>query len=83
MDFHDDEKATIVQSIKQYFADELNQEIGQIDAELLLDFFSEKVGGAYYNLGLRDARAVLAAKLADVDDALYEIEQTAPALSGR
>ena len=45
------------------------------DAEFLLDFFSEKVGGYYYNEGLNDAKAMLDKKLEDVTDSFYELEK--------
>lgn len=70
-----DKKAALVSKIKHYFDDELNQEIGQFDAEFLLDFFSRELGPYLYNQGLQDARAILEAKLHDIDDAIYEIEQ--------
>ena len=75
VEFSQDEKDEIVSQIKTYFRDELDQEIGQFQAEFLLDFFSQKIGGAFYNVGLRDARAVFESKLQDIDDALYEIEK--------
>ena len=70
-----DSKADIVKKIKLYFQEELRQDIGQFDAEFLLDFFSQEVGAYYYNQGVLDARAVLLAKLETIDDALYEIER--------
>jgi uncharacterized protein (DUF2164 family) len=75
IEFSKDEKELIVLKIKLYFSEELGQEIGQFDAEFLLDFFSEEVGAYYYNRGLYDARAVLESKLSDIDEALYEIEK--------
>jgi len=75
IEFNKEEKDTIVRHIQLYFDKELNQEIGQFDAEFLLDFFSEKVGPFYYNKGLSDARSVLDSKLEDIDEAVYEIEQ--------
>ncbi len=75
IEFSNEEKETIVQKIKLYFEGELSQEIGQFDAEFLLDFFAKEVGPRFYNQGLRDARAVLEAKLENIDDALYEIEK--------
>ncbi|ORE87227.1 hypothetical protein ATO7_09307 [Oceanococcus atlanticus] len=75
VEFTQEEKDAIVNQIKLYFSEELDQEIGQFQAEFLLDFFAEKIGGAFYNVGLRDARAVLEGKLQDIDDALYEIEK--------
>jgi uncharacterized protein (DUF2164 family) len=75
IEFSKAEKDTIVQKIQDYLNDELDIEIGQFDAEFLLDFFSKEVGAYYYNQGLQDARAVISAKLIDVDEAIYEIEK--------
>lgn len=75
IEFSKEEKAHIVQKIKLYFSEELTQEIGQFDAEFLLDFFSEEVGAYFYNRGLIDARDILTAKLETIDEALYEIEK--------
>jgi len=70
-----EEKEVIVRQIQHYFDQELDQDIGQFDAEFLLDFFSEKIGPFYYNKGLSDARSVLESKLEDIDEAIYEIER--------
>jgi uncharacterized protein (DUF2164 family) len=73
--FSKEEKGLLVHKIKRYFSEELDQEIGQFDAQFLLDFFSEKIGPYYYNRGLHDARAVLESRLENIDEALYEIEK--------
>ena len=73
--FSKDEKALIVRKIQGYFSEELKQQIGQFDAEFLLDFMSKELGAYYYNRGLYDAQAALNAKLEDVQDAIYQLEQ--------
>lgn len=73
--FSDDERADIVRRLQHYFDDQLKQEIGRFDAEFLMDFFTREVGAAYYNRGLLDARAVLAGKLNDIDEAIAQLEQ--------
>jgi len=73
--FSQDEKATLVAKIQSYFHAELDQEIGQFEAEFLLDFFSQEVGPYYYNRGLYDAQAVLASRIEGITDAIYEIEK--------
>ena len=70
-----DEKELLVRRIQLYFTEELDQKIGQFDAEFLLDFFSKEVGAYYYNRGLQDAQAALSAKLDDIQDAIYQLEQ--------
>ena len=73
--FSKDEKALIVRKLQLYFSEELKQQIGQFDAEFLLDFISKELGAYYYNRGLYDAQAALNAKLEDVQDAIYQLEQ--------
>ena len=53
IEFSNEEKETIVQKIKLYFEQELNQEIGQFDAEFLLAFprFLATVSGTYFRDG--------------------------------
>ncbi len=73
--FSAEEKALIVDKLKRYFSVELDQDLGQFDAEFLLDFISSEMGAYYYNRGLSDARAVMQSKLDQVDDAIYKIEK--------
>ncbi|PCJ46380.1 MAG: hypothetical protein COA99_02865 [Moraxellaceae bacterium] len=73
--FTNDEKKIIVEKVKYYFESELRQEIGQFDAEFLMDFFTDQIGGYYYNRGLADARLVIESKLDDIDAAIYELEK--------
>ena len=73
--FSKDEKALIVRTMQLYFSEELQQEIGQFDAEFLLDFVSRELGAYYYNRGLSDAQVALGAKLDDLQDAIQQLEQ--------
>ena len=74
--FSKEEKALIVEKIQRYFNDELDQEIGQFDADFLLDFFSKEVGSYFYNRGLFDAQAMIEKKLEDVSEGIYELEKS-------
>lgn len=73
--FSKEEKSLLVRKLQLYFSEELKQQIGQFDAEFLLDFISKELGAYYYNRGLYDAQAALNAKLEDVQDAIYQLEQ--------
>jgi uncharacterized protein (DUF2164 family) len=75
IEFTKEEKDILVQKIKGYFVDELDQEIAQFDAEFLLEFFSREVGPYYYNNGLYDAKTLIENKLETLTDAFYEIEK--------
>ena len=73
--FSSEEKDLIVRKIKLYFSEELKQQIGSFDAEFLLDFFAQEIGAYFYNRGLYDAQALLAAKLEDIRDSICQLEQ--------
>ena len=73
--FEKPERDAIVKRIQAYFSAELDQEIGAIPAELLLEFFTETIGPFYYNQGLKDAQAVFAKSLDDINDQIYGLEQ--------
>jgi uncharacterized protein (DUF2164 family) len=74
------EKSTrdaLSQALSSYLRAEFDVEVGRMDALLLLDFISERLGPHYYNQGLHDARAHLHAKLEALGEALYELEKPA------
>jgi len=75
IEFSTDERAALVARIQQYFTEELDQELGQFDAEFLLDFFSETIGKFYYNRGLLDAQAILGQRLETLAEAITELEK--------
>lgn len=59
-------------SLKRYFSEELEIELGNIQAGALLDFMLKEVGPLAYNRGVRDAEAFLRARLEDLPDTCYE-----------
>jgi len=73
--FSDGEQRILVEKIKHYFEAELDQDIGQFDAEFLLDFFTKEMGVYFYNRGLNDAQAILQHRMESITDAIYDIEK--------
>ena len=74
-DFTREEKEAIVAKIQAWFEKELKQDIGQFDAEFLLDFFGDEVGKYFYNRGLYDAQAILEGRMDNITDAISELEK--------
>lgn len=68
-------KGEIIEKLKKYFEDELNQQLGGFEAEFLLDFFAKNVGAFYYNQGLADALQAFESKLEEFNDLVYQLEQ--------
>ncbi len=75
IEFSKEEKEHIIRKVQFYFNQELEQELGQFDAEFLLDFFAEEVGAYFYNRGLFDAQTVLENKIDGITEAFAEIEK--------
>ncbi|MBJ6988314.1 MULTISPECIES: DUF2164 domain-containing protein [unclassified Devosia] len=74
--FERDEMKIIVAEVQDYFQNELDSNIGSIPAELLVQFFAEKIGAHYYNRGLHDAQALVRKKIDDVSDEIFSLEKT-------
>ena len=70
-----DVRARLTAQIQRYLDDELDLEIGNMDAEFLIDFLSGSLGTYFYNLGLKDAQALFARKADDVTDEIYAMER--------
>ena len=68
--------------LQTYFIEQLDIELGQFDAEFLVDFISEHCGHHYYNQGLTDARKVVSSHLSqiadNIDEQLYTNEAATP-----
>ncbi len=75
IEFSKEEKAAIVNKIKLYFTEVLDQDIGSFDAEFLLDFFAGEIAPYFYNRGLYDAQAVLEKHLEGIGEAIYTLEK--------
>ncbi|MCR5880271.1 DUF2164 domain-containing protein [Phenylobacterium sp. J367] len=65
----------LTRALSRYLKDELDVEIGAMDALLLLDFITEKLGPHFYNQGLADAQAVLTKRVEDLTEAISAIEK--------
>ena len=73
--FSKEEQRDLIPRIKAFMSDELDQEIGDLQASMLMDFFAEKLGHAVYNRAIYDAQALIAAKAEEMAEALYALER--------
>ncbi len=73
--FSKEEQRDLIPRIRAFVRDELDQEIGDLQASMLMDFFAEKLGHAVYNRALYDAQALIAAKAEEMAEALYALER--------
>ena len=66
------QKATA--SIRKFFDEKLDDEIGDLKAELLLDFVLKEIAPTVYNKAVLDAQAYFQEKAQDLDGSCYEKE---------
>ena len=71
----DERKAKMVTAIQSYFRENLDDEIGELGAQLLLEFFIRELGAPVYNQAIRDAHDFIEDKLVDLAGEFYEPEQ--------
>jgi len=75
VDFPREERDAATAKLRAYFRDELDQDLGRLQADLLLDFIGQEIGGFFYNRGLYDAQAVVKRKAEDIVEAIYGLER--------
>lgn len=65
----------LVSKVKEYFEQELEQDIGSFEAEFLIDFFIKNVGPVIYNRGLADAQQLFSEKADEISYQIQELEK--------
>lgn len=75
IEFSKEERAALARRIRDHLRDELDMEIGALDADILLRFLAEEIGGAFYNRGLLDAQAAISARFDEIAEVVYALEQ--------
>jgi len=61
-------------SIKRYFLEQWDQEVGDLKAKLLLDFVLKEIGPSLYNHGVADAQARITEMASELDAVCHEPE---------
>ena len=70
-----DNKKIIIADIKDFFLKEFEEDLGDLRADIVLDFILEKIGTKIYNLGVNDARKWFREKFEDLDADFYLLEK--------
>jgi uncharacterized protein (DUF2164 family) len=63
-------------SIKRYFSENLEQDVGDLKAGMLLDYCLREIGPTIYNQAIVDAQAYFQGRVTDLDGVCYEREFT-------
>jgi len=61
-----EEKKKLIEEIKVYFASERDEDIGDLQGELILDFILDKIAPSIYNQGIIDMKRYMEEKIDDM-----------------
>lgn len=60
-----------IASLRRYFVEELDHEIGDLKAQLLLEYIVKEIGPSIYNTAIGDAQAFMRDRLTDLEGVCY------------
>ncbi len=69
-----DTEAYLIASIKRFFAEEMDDDIGDLKAMRVLDFCIREVAPSVYNQAIADAQSFIQERAGDMGAVRYEAE---------
>jgi uncharacterized protein (DUF2164 family) len=70
----DEASQRLISSIKRYVSENMDEEIGDLKARMMLEFFLEELGPSIYNKAIADAQVHMHDRVGDLDGSCYEPE---------
>lgn len=70
----DDARTQAIASLREYCAEHMDEEIGDLKADLLLEFILTELGPTIYNQAIADARAFFEERAGDLAALCYHKE---------
>jgi uncharacterized protein (DUF2164 family) len=64
----------MILSIQRYFTENMDEEIGELKASLLLDFCLREIGPSIYNQAVADAQVFMRDRVSDLEGSCFEPE---------
>lgn len=69
------EHGLLLEKIKSFFLDERDEEIGDLAADLYLNFIKQEIAAVFYNKGLQDAKQKVEENFARLTDDIECLEK--------
>ncbi|WP_257348549.1 DUF2164 domain-containing protein [Pseudalkalibacillus decolorationis] len=70
-----EDRDQMIQNVQVYFIEERGEEIGDLAAGFLLDFFIKEAGPYIYNKGVRDAKDILQQKVVNMEEDIDALQR--------
>ncbi len=74
MKLRKDTETYLIGSIKRFFAEEMDEDMGDLKSALVLDFCVREIGPSIYNQAIADAQEYFEEKTSDLSGVRYEPE---------
>jgi uncharacterized protein (DUF2164 family) len=74
IELNPEQKRRVVASIKTFAAQELDQDLGDLKAGLVLEFVLKEIAPSIYNQAIADAQAYVRDRVADLEGVCYHAE---------
>jgi uncharacterized protein (DUF2164 family) len=74
IEYQDEARKRSIASIKRYFDEVLDQDIGDLKAEMMLDFILKEIAPTVYNQAIQDAQKLMQERVTEMDGALFATE---------
>ena len=75
IELSDGDKKVLIGDIQDFFLKEFEEELGDLRAEIVLDFILKKAGAKIYNKGVNDSRKWFREKFEDLDADFFLLEK--------
>lgn len=69
-----EQKMQIISLIQQYFRDERDEEIGNLAAELLMDFICKQISPYIYNQAINDVQSIVSQRTTSLEEDIYTMK---------
>jgi len=74
IEFEKDVRDRLISSIKQFFLNKLDQDIGDLKASLVLNFILKSIGPSIYNHAVHDVQMRMQEIVSEIDGTCFEPE---------
>ena len=72
----EERRRDLIAEIRAWYDEQMEEDIGDLKARLILDCFVESLGPQVYNQAVKDAAAFMQDNLIDLEGELYEVEDS-------
>ena len=74
LNFSVETEKQMTKSLMRYFEESMDEELTDLKAKLLIDFFIKEIGPSIYNLAIKDAQSVMIENVSDLEGTCYQEE---------